>query len=113
MKEKTAKKSINIRKFLELIPYFKPYKKDVILALVALLVTAMMVLLFGKGIKYLIDFGFVPRDNIALTLVLILFIVAIGIMSIAGYYRSYLINSASEKVIADLRKKIYNHRSKS
>ena len=109
MKEKTAKKSINIRKFLELIPYFKPYKKDVILALVALLVTAMMVLLFGKGIKYLIDFGFVPRDNIALTLVLILFIVAIGIMSIAGYYRSYLINSASEKVIADLRKKIYNH----
>lgn len=109
MKEKTAKKSINIRKFFELIPYFKPYKKEVAFALLALLVTALMVLLFGKGIKYLIDLGFAPQDNIAMTLVLVLFIIAIGIMSIAGYYRSYLINSASEKVIADLRKKIYNH----
>jgi len=109
LKEKTAKKSINIRKFLELIPYFKPYKKEVAFALLALLVTALMVLLFGKGIKYLIDFGFAMQDNIALTLVLVLFIIAIGIMSVAGYYRSYLINSASEKVIADLRKKIYNH----
>lgn len=109
MKEKTAKKSINIRKFLELIPYFKPYKKEVAFALLALLVTALMVLLFGKGIKYLIDFGFAVQDNIALTLVLVLFIIAIGIMSVAGYYRSYLINSASERVIADLRKKIYNH----
>ncbi|MFM6973327.1 MAG: ABC transporter transmembrane domain-containing protein, partial [Alphaproteobacteria bacterium] len=109
MKEKTAKKSINIRKFLELIPYFKPYKKEVAFALLALLVTALMVLLFGKGIKYLIDFGFAVQDNIALTLVLVLFIIAIGVMSVAGYYRSYLINSASERVIADLRKKIYNH----
>ncbi|MFM7702225.1 MAG: hypothetical protein ACKO6C_02025, partial [Alphaproteobacteria bacterium] len=63
MKEKTAKKSINIRKFLELIPYFKPYKKEVAFALLALLVTALMVLLFGKGIKYLIDFGFAVQDN--------------------------------------------------
>ncbi|MFZ9180725.1 MAG: ABC transporter transmembrane domain-containing protein [Rickettsiales bacterium] len=109
MKEKAAKKSINIRKFLELVPYFKPYKKEVAFALLALLVTALMVLLFGKGIKYLIDLGFAPQDNIAMTLVLVLFVIAIGIMSIAGYYRSYLINSASEKVIADLRKKIYNH----
>lgn len=94
---------------MELVPYFKPYKKEVAFALLALLVTALMVLLFGKGIKYLIDLGFAPQDNIAMTLVLVLFVIAIGIMSIAGYYRSYLINSASEKVIADLRKKIYNH----
>ena len=107
--KKTAKKSINIRKFLELVPYFKPYKKDVALALVALLVTALMVLLFGKGIKYLIDFGFALEDGLALSLVLVFFVIAVGIMSVAGYYRSYLINSASEKVIADLRKKIFNH----
>jgi ABC transporter fused permease/ATP-binding protein len=103
------KKTRNIRKLSALIPYFKPYKKEVFFALFALLITALMVLFFGKAIKYLIDFGFARRDQFSLNLVLIIFILAVGIMSVAGYYRSYLINSASEKVIADLRKKIYDH----
>ena len=107
--QNSSKKTANIRKLSALIPYFKPYKKEVFFALLALLITALMVLFFGKAIKYLIDFGFAKRDQFSLNLVLIIFILAVGIMSIAGYYRSYLINSASEKVIADLRKKIYDH----
>ena len=107
--QNSSKKTANIRKLSALIPYFKPYKKEVFFALLALLITALMVLFFGKAIKYLIDFGFAKRDQFSLNLVLMIFIFAVGIMSIAGYYRSYLINSASEKVIADLRKKIYDH----
>jgi len=107
--QNSSKKTANIRKLSALIPYFKPYKKEVFFALLALLITALMVLFFGKAIKYLIDFGFAKRDQFSLNLVLMIFILAVGIMSIAGYYRSYLINSASEKVIADLRKKIYDH----
>jgi ABC-type multidrug transport system fused ATPase/permease subunit len=30
-------------------------------------------------------------------------------MAVAGYYRSSLINAVAEKVIADLRKKVYDH----
>ncbi len=107
--QNSSKKTANIRKLSALIPYFKPYKKEVFFALLALLITALMVLFFGKAIKYLIDFGFAKRDQFSLNLVLMIFILAVGIMSIAGFYRSYLINSASEKVIADLRKKIYDH----
>ena len=104
-----SKKTRSIRKLLSLIPYFKPYKKEVLFALFALLITALMVLFFGKAIKYLIDLGFARHDQFSLNLILIIFILAVGIMSVAGYYRSYLINSASEKVIADLRKNVYNH----
>jgi ATP-binding cassette subfamily B protein len=105
----SPKKNRDIRKLSALIPYFKPYKKEVFFALFALLITALMVLFFGKAIKYLIDLGFAKRDQFSLNLILLIFILAVGIMSVAGYYRSYLINSASEKVIADLRKKIYDH----
>ena len=92
-----------------LIPFFKPYKREVYFALLALFITALMVLFFGKAIKYLIDFGFARGDKFSLNLVLLFFICAVIIMAVAGYYRSSLINSAAEKVIADLRKKVYDH----
>ena len=102
-------KKHNFNLFFNLIPFFRPYKKEVFLALFALLITALMVLFFGKAIKYLIDYGFTKKDQFSLNLIILIFILAVAIMAIAGYYRSYLINSASEKVIADLRKKIYQH----
>lgn len=102
-------KNSKIIKLFALIPYFKPYKIELFFALISLLITALMVLFFGKAIKYLIDYGFAKNDHLSLYLVIIIFIVAVAIMAIAGYYRSSLINSASEKVIADLRKKVYDH----
>lgn len=92
-----------------LIPLFRPYRREVLFALLALLVTALMVLFFGKALKYLIDLGFSKQDQFSLNLVLAIFVIAILVMAVAGYYRSSLINSAAEKVIADLRKRVYNH----
>lgn len=104
--KKSPKKIANL---FALIPFFKPYKREVFFALLALFVTALMVLFFGKAIKYLIDFGFAKQDQASLNLALFIFLLAVIIMAVAGYYRSSLINAASEKVIADLRKKVYNH----
>lgn len=104
---KSEKKSYN--NLLRLLPFFKPYKLDVILALLSLAVTALMILFFGKAIKYLIDFGFVQQNAFFLNISLLVFVMAVLIMAVAGYYRSSLTNSVAEKVIADLRKKSYSH----
>ena len=105
----SAKKRIDLNNLFALIPFFKPYKKDVLLALLALLVTAFMVLFFGKAIKYLIDFGFSQKNPLFLNLILLAFVAAVLVMAMAGYYRSLIINSVAEKVISDLRKKVYDH----
>ncbi len=105
----SAKKRIDLNNLFALIPFFKPYKKDVMLALLALLVTAFMVLFFGKAIKYLIDFGFSQKNPLFLNLILLAFVAAVLVMAMAGYYRSLIINSVAEKVISDLRKKVYDH----
>lgn len=107
--KQSIKKGLNLKNLFALIPLFKPYKREVFFALVALLVTACMILFFGKAIKYLIDFGFANKNPLYLNLVVLVFIAAIVIMAIAGYYRSSLINATAEKVIADLRKKAYDH----
>ena len=107
LQQKSEKKSYT--DLLHLLPFFKPYKLDAIFALLALAVTALMILFFGKAIKYLIDFGFVQQNAFFLNISLLVFVVAVVIMAIAGYYRSSLTNSVAEKVIADLRKKSYSH----
>lgn len=92
-----------------LIPFFKPYKRDVFFSLLALLITSFTVLFFGKAIKYLIDFGFAQKNELFLNWILVAVIAATVIMAIAGYYRSSLINKTAEKLVADLRRKTYDH----
>jgi ATP-binding cassette, subfamily B, bacterial len=106
---KSVKKRFNFNDLFSLVPFFKPYRRDVLLALLALLVTAFMVLFFGKAIKYMIDFGFSQKNPLFLNLTLLAFFFAVVVMAIAGYYRSSLVNSVAEKVISDLRKKVYDH----
>ena len=93
----------------QLLPFVKPYRFEVLMALVALAITALMILFFGKAIKYLIDYGFAKQSQIFLDFCLLAFAVAVLIMAVAGYYRSSIINSVAEKIIADLRKKAYAH----
>jgi ABC-type multidrug transport system fused ATPase/permease subunit len=91
-----------------LLPYFLPYRKKVILAVFALFTTAIMVLFFGKAIKYLIDYGFNKADP-HLNLMIIIFVLAVFVLAVAGYYRSFLINSVAENVINDIKQKLYAH----
>ena len=106
MIENKSKNNISNRKILQqLLPYFSPYKKETMLAIIALGITSLMILCFGKAVKYIIDIGFVKQNQSMLNLILFAFVVAILIMAIAGYYRSFLINSVAEKIIADIRKK--------
>ena len=105
----SQKEPRKFKNLLALIPFFKPYKKEVIFALLALLITSLMVLFFGKAIKYMIDYGFAKENQLYLNLSLAAFGAAVIIMAVAGYYRSSLINAVAEKAIADLRKKVYNH----
>ncbi|MBL6665334.1 MAG: ATP-binding cassette domain-containing protein [Rickettsiales bacterium] len=102
-------KKIQNSNFSQLLPFLKPYKVQIVGAFIALLITAVMILLFGKIIKYLIDYGFAGGNKTFIIVSLIGFVLATIVMSVAGYYRSSLINSVAEKVIAKLRKKTYEH----
>lgn len=104
-----SKKPSKYKSLLSLIPLFAPYKREVFFAFFSLLITAFMVLFFGKAIKYLIDYGFAANDKAFLNVGFLVFIGAVFVMAVAGFYRSSLINAVAEKVIADLRKRVYNH----
>ena len=91
-----------------LLPYFLPYKKKVFLASLALFITSVMILFFGRAIKYLIDYGF-DKLNPHLNLMIIIVVLAVLVLAFAGYYRSFLINSVAENVVNDIKQKLYSH----
>lgn len=96
-------------RLLGLIPFFRPYLRNVVFAVLALLITAIMILFFGTAIKYLIDYSFVEKNHNFLNKMLLIFLGAVILLAISGFYRSSLINNVAEKVVADLRKRVYDH----
>ncbi len=96
-----------------LLPFLKPYRWQIGLALVLLVLAAATTLLFPWAIRHLIDSGFAPGDRSAQVMAmrgnfLLLFgvAVALGVFS-AG--RFFTVSWLGERVTADLRNAVYRH----
>ena len=94
--------------FLRLGRFLLPYKAHVAGALASLLVAASCVLALGQGLRYVIDSGFGSADarvlDAALAGVLALAVLLAG----ATYARFYLMMTTGERVIADLRRAVFD-----
>lgn len=98
-----------VRPFSLLWPLVRPYRVHVGGALVAVAVAALTTLAFGWGLKNLVDRGFSGRSGHYLDQALLVLMVVILVLAAASYTRFYLVHRVAERVIADLRKKIYQH----
>lgn len=90
-----------------LLPFLKPHKNLVALWLLALAFSSSATLFFPVAIKHLVDQGFSKTGSINQWF-LLLFVVAIA-LALATALRFYFVSLLGEKVIADLRKKLYEH----
>ncbi len=92
-----------------LFGHLRPYKKQVFIALTALMMSSLAWLLLGQGIKYVIDQGFIAsnKDTLKQALLVVLGVVAFG--SLATYFRFYWMVWLGERVCADIRKALFSH----
>jgi len=92
-----------------LLRFLSPYKREIAVFLVALLLTAGITLSIGQGLRLLIDGGFAQqsKDNLNTG---VLFIIGMAILMATGtYVRFYLISWLGERVSADIRTAVFNH----
>lgn len=92
-----------------LLRFLSPYKREIAVFLVALLLTAGITLSIGQGLRLLIDGGFAEqsKDNLNTG---VLFIIGMAMMMATGtYVRFYLISWLGERVSADIRTAVFNH----
>lgn len=87
--------------------YIIPHHRYLIGACLALIFTSSAVLGIGRGVSYLVDWGFGQQNPDLLNDALMLLLGVIILLAITTYARYYLITSLGEKVIADIRQDVF------
>jgi ATP-binding cassette subfamily B protein len=102
-------KSRNLRQLMHLRRFLMPYRWQMIGATLALVITATTMMALGQGLKHLIDRGFAAGDRGLLEVsVLVLFGVSV-LLALGTYARFYLVTWVGERVVADIRRAIFDH----
>ena len=92
-----------------LLARIAPYRWQAWGALVAMAVSAGMVLAFGQGLKYLIDEGFRARDPRLLDRAVLIVFASTVVLALASFCRFFLVSWVGERIVADLRKQVFGH----
>ncbi|NQD39102.1 ATP-binding cassette domain-containing protein [Permianibacter sp. IMCC34836] len=95
-----------LRKLSELL---RPYRKQIAIALVALVIAASSFLVLGQGLKAVIDKGLATSAPDALNQAMAFFLVVVLVLAMATYVRFYFVSWLGERVIADLRRQVFEH----
>ncbi len=89
--------------------FVRPYRRQVTLAAIALVLAAGAVLTIGQGLKFVIDQGISAGSQGELNRTLALMLGVIIVMAGATYARYYYVSWLGERVTADLRRAVFDH----
>ncbi|MEM7043760.1 MAG: ABC transporter transmembrane domain-containing protein, partial [Pseudomonadota bacterium] len=89
--------------------YLRPYKGQLVFTFLALILSAGAVLVFGAGLRYLIDGAFGEGQADALDHALRAALIVVAVLATATFARAYLVTWLGERLVADLRKDVYGH----
>ena len=99
----------DLRHLRRLVPYLRPYRWAIAGALAALTVSSGAVLVMGVGLRTLVDDGFRGDDAALLDQALIALFGVIAILTAATYSRFFLVSWIGERVVADIRRDVFDH----
>jgi ATP-binding cassette subfamily B protein len=101
--------SRDLRPLRALIPFLLPYRLQIAGALVALVVAAGTVLGLGRGLQALVDGGFAAGNPGLLDQALLVMMGALVLLAVATYARFSLVSWIGERVVADLRRAVFDN----
>jgi len=89
--------------------FMRPYRKTLLGAAVALVFTAGITLSIGQGVRLLVDQGLTGDSSRALAHAVMVLLALACLMAMGTYVRFYLVSWLGERVVADLRKAVFDH----
>ncbi|MBS27738.1 MAG: ABC transporter [Alphaproteobacteria bacterium] len=99
----------SLRELRRLGGFLRPYRLAIAGAGLALTVAAGTVLVIGQGLRRLVDDGFAAGNIALLDNALVALLVIVVVLAGATYSRFYLVSWIGERVMADLRKAVFQH----
>ena len=98
-----------LRPLLALWPYLAPHKLQLALAGVALVVSAVAMLVIPMAVRRVIDLGFGTHDGVFIDRYFAMLVVIGLVLAVASAARFYYVNWLGERVVADLRSDVFRH----
>jgi len=103
-------KSRELNSLRPALRFLRPYTKQILIASLALIITASVTLSIGQGMRVVIDSGFgASADSGLLRASLGLFGVLIVALTVGTFVRFYYVSWVGERVSADIRNAVYEH----
>jgi ATP-binding cassette, subfamily B, bacterial len=107
--DKEGRQRLELRPLLSLWPYLARHRGKLILAGVALVVSAVAMLAIPLAVRRVIDLGFGGHDGEFINHYFAMLIVIGLILAVASAARFYYVNWLGERVVADLRADVFRH----
>ncbi len=107
MSSRPTQSTSTLSPLLRLARFVTPYKGRLAVAALALVIAASAVLALGQGLKHVIDAGITSGNPTSLNAALAGILTIAAVLSVATYARFYLMMSTGERVIADLRRAVF------
>ena len=101
--------SKRLRELRHVWAYVRPYKLQLVGAALSLTVAAGAVLALGSGLRKLVDDGFRQGNAALLDTAVLLLLGVVVVMAVATYARYFLVTWLGERVVADLRRDVFDH----
>ncbi len=94
---------------IQLIGFFKPYKFRLLVAIFVLIIAAAAALALPIAIKLIIDQGYLLQQPEMLDRYFILLLAIVAVMAVFSAIRYYLVMWLGERIVADIRSRLYQH----
>ena len=98
----------SLRSLLPLLGFLRPYRRQLLGATIALIISSATVLLLGQGVRRLVDSGLSAADGAMLDRTVGVLIAIVVVMAASTYSRFSLVSWIGERVVADLRIAVFD-----
>ncbi len=98
-----------VSSLIQLSRFFKPYKLRMLIAFIVLIIAAAAALALPFAIKLIIDQGYVLQQGDQLNHYFLLLLAIVAVMAVFSAIRFYLVMWLGERIVADIRSKLYQH----
>ncbi len=102
-------KSRNLRPLLRLTPFLRPYRRQMVFALIALLAAAGATLAVPVAVRRIIDNGFTAENAALVDKYFLAMLAVVVVLAIGSALRFYFVMWIGERVVADIRDAIFSH----
>jgi len=109
MTDKEIQNSKKLKSVKSFLPFLKPYKKQLLVAAISLILAASATLVVPLCFRKIVDLGFSDISHAQINLTFINLFLAAFVLAFASALRYYIVSWLGERVTSDIRKAVYSH----